>query len=381
MEKFAYIFLDIEWNQLIDQEENSVREPVQIGIIGTNEKLEEKKRFSRFIRIKDVKALSPDTRKTAHVTPALLKEVKSETVVYHRVSYLFPQYQYVVVWTEDAYDIFAEGMNRSNIRMPEHKVVVLQDIVSLIAAEKEKRISFEAALMKAGVSFQPKRLHYAKYDAQYLCQLYKKLYEKYADRTREQKCILNQNTGILHTAGCKYIKKNHTNFTEAEKILIFHGYRPCLYCRGKGGWKVFRWKTSARRKTAEQQKKSRMPENKMDFRTLSLTEKNIYLICRQFHLNCHISDGVVFIRAPFSAWRIYLDHQKVSKVYHENYRGKRTGAGRQNKWSEGFHKQTMNSRNFYDVVRYIYYHEKNFMEKTNRAKQIDELLDGIRKDT
>lgn len=43
MEKFAYIFLDIEWNQLIDQEENSVREPVQIGIIGTNEKLEEKK--------------------------------------------------------------------------------------------------------------------------------------------------------------------------------------------------------------------------------------------------------------------------------------------------------------------------------------------------
>ena len=41
----------------------------------------------------------------------------------------------------------------------------------------------------------------------------------------------------------------------------------------------------------------------------------------------------------------------------------------------------MNSRNFYDVVRYIYYHEKNFMEKTNRAKQIDELLDGIRKDT
>lgn len=117
-----------------------------------------------------------------------------------------------------------------------------------------------------------------------------------------------------------------------------------------------------------------------DMRTLSLTEDNIQLMCDRFGFKCNFVSNVVFLTTPVGYWRVYIANDKVTKVFHGNYKGNQTEFFKKRKCSEGFHRQDISLDNFYDVVRYIYHHDKN-MYKSKKKCRMELLFEKIEKES
>lgn len=367
-EKCKYLFVDIEWNQIAGTTDIDKREPIQIGIIETDEKLERQKLLSESIRLKSVETLTDETCKLVHVRRESIMQAKTEKEVFEKVKQSFPTYDYIVVWTKDTYEIFKSGMDKTDISMPRHRVLVLQDILNLISMNCEEKLGFEAALLKAGIQYEADCLHYSKYDVRYLLELFKTMYFKYAALTEREGCVINIRTKVIHSPDCRCIKEKNCEIVTNARRMIFYGYRPCKLCESKQDWRKFHW--------SEVLKKKRKQNIAKNMRKLPLTDDNIQRICRHFGIKCNIVSDVIFITTSIGYWRIYFTDNKVDKVFHGNYRINRTDFfKKKKKCNEGFHKQDISMENLYDVVRYIYYHDKNMFK--NRKSRIDKLFDKI----
>lgn len=144
-------------------------------------------------------------------------------------------------------------------------------------------------------------------------------YQKYSDATAEESCIANVVTKKLHAENCRYIKN--------------------------------------------------MP----------LTEKNIEKICKWFQLSYSISNDTVFIRTAFASWIVYLQDNKVKKLLHENYRSFNPKSFKKQKLkcTEGYHKQTLPSDNFYEVVEYIKCHDSGAVKRMSEKSRLEKLLEQV----
>lgn len=87
LEKFEYLFVDIEQNQTPGTNGIEDREPIQIGAVATDESMNLKKSFSRAMRL------------------------SSEE-----------KYKYEVVWTQDTYELLKRGMDTYGYSMPRHSI-------------------------------------------------------------------------------------------------------------------------------------------------------------------------------------------------------------------------------------------------------------------
>ena len=75
-----------------------------------------------------------------------------------------------------------------------------------------------------------------------------------------------------------------------------------------------------------------------------------------------------------------ISNDKVTKVFRGNYKGNQAEFFKKRKCSEGFHRQEISLDNFYDVVRYIYRHDKN-MYKSKKKCRMEILFEKIEKES
>lgn len=368
IERFEFLFVDIEWNQKAGTTDIQNREPIQIGVIGTNESMDCEKFFSKGICLDDIEALTEATCKLTHTCKMNVMQGKTEKEIFHKLNQSFESYKYIIVWARDTYELFIRGMKRAGLTMPKHSVIVLQEILSIIAVGKGKIIGFETALRKARIAYQPHYLHYAKHDVKYLVELYKWAYLKYIMLTKDESNVINAKSKIIHREDCRYVKSQSIAAERSKKGLLFYGYRPCVCCGTEREWQKLKWSTS-------------VPKGKkvipvVDYRSAELTDENINRICSLFHFKCNIVANAILISTAVGFWRIYIHEDKVIDVFHGNYKGKKAeGCLKRKKANEGFHKQVVSMENLYDVVRYIYYHDKNMYK--NKKSRIDRLFEQI----
>ena len=383
--RYEYLFLDMEWNQTRGTTDLANREPVQIGIIGTDEHLVQKKLFSKGIRVADVTNITEITCEMIRATKEMIMKAKTEEEVLDRVKQTFSSYRYVVVWTRDTYELFRAGMERNNIPMPRHKVVVLQDVLRVVAMSDGAAMSFEMALTEAGIAYEPAWLHCSRHDVEYLHMLFKTMYEQYATLTDLEYCAVTERSGIVHIPSCRYVIPGRAEMVREAKRLLFSGYRPCTCCGSKEAWQRFQWKRKKKAKkiakkknvmTGVKGKKNKvMPEKKV------LTEEDIFRICGEFELTCSMVSNVVFITTPMGYWRVYLHKGKVKQVLHGNYKARNRSIAasefynRKKKSNQGFHRQNIAMESFYDVAKYIHNHDKKRLKV--RKERIDMLFEQI----
>lgn len=372
LEKFEYLFVDIEWNQTPGTLGIEDREPIQIGIIATDENMNPMKSLSKAMRLSSEEKYNPNTLAISHVTLSAVMQANSEEAVWEKVRISFPKYRYIVVWTNDTYELLKRGMAAYGFAMPRHRVIVLQKILMRISTDG-KQVGFEQALKQVGIEYQKSYLHYAKHDVNYMYQLFCKSYEKYSLWTNGEICYLNKRSHIVHTTGCRYLKKTHTQaLIETTKNVLFQGNRICKVCGCEKEWNRLQWGKNSEIKR----------QNGADYlRELPLTEENISMICNKFHLEYNVASNVVFIRTPFSRWIVHIQDDRVTKLRHENYRQRRSEALKSNKkCMEGYHKQKLPSDKFFDVVNYIKRHDENMLQGLgNKRSRIEIILDRIKK--
>lgn len=331
-EQVEYLFLDLEWNQPCGTTELADREAVQIGIVAADAQLKQLRSFSRVIRLKNPDLLNSRTVKIVHMSESNIMLGRSREEVMEIVYHCFPVYRYLVVWTRDTYDLFRRDMKECGMVMPKHRVVVLQDVLGLITGNMDRQIRFTHALQCADIEYNPCNLHYSKHDANYLYQLYTKCYRQYCELTKSEYCDTNAQTGKMHIERCRYTWKFRPDVMLLKpKNSIFKGYTACKICARQGKWKVFEWEIPA----------YTYQSRKADWKKLSLTEKNIEVLCRHFHMSYSICNEMLFVRTKFTSWIIYLQDGRVEKLLHENYKLSKSEYGkRQKKKSiEGYHKQ------------------------------------------
>lgn len=370
-ENFKYLFIDMEWNQKEGTQGIENREPIQIGLIGTDENLEDIKLFSKYISPEDIGALKAETCKMTHTNEKMLMQAKTLEEVFQRVKLSFSKYEYVVVWTMSTYELFVQSMNKAGIKLPRHKVLILQEVLGWISIKSGQNLGFETALKKAEISYNPSLLHNSKYDVQYMYELFKKIYSEYTELVEEEDCVINEKSKIIHSSECRYAKDKLNN-TVGKKNLIFKGYRPCSCCGTEDYWRRYFWELDTKKKKKTPRKKT----NHLEYRELPLTDENIELICKQFNMKCHIGESVIFLTTNCGYWRIYLAGEEVDEVFHGNFRVSKSEFKKKKKWNEGYHKQKISQIRFYDVVRYIYFHDKNSYANRNRSR-IDMLFEQI----
>lgn len=343
LEKFEYLFVDIEWNQTPGTNGIEDREPIQIGVVATDESMNLKKSFSRAMRLSSEEKYNPDTLVLSHSTLKSVMQANSEEIVLQKIKMSFPKYKYVVVWTKDTYELFKRGMDTYGYSMPRHRVIVFQEVLMHIASDGVNQIGFERALKQAGIEFQKNFLHYSKHDANYMYQLFCKCYKEYTRWTNQEVCYLSPRTHIIHTGSCRYSNKNHLLATnQAAKHVIFQGNRVCKICGCEDEWNRLQWGVSSGVKQ----------NNRAEYlRELPLTDENMSMICNKFRLDYNIASDMVFIRTSFSGWIVHIQNDRVTKLRHENYRQRRDEALKiHKKCFEGYHKQKLPSSRFYDVV-------------------------------
>lgn len=375
-----YLFLDIEWNQTPGTADAKNRAPVQIGIVSADQNLQERNTFSKTIRLSDPAQLNRETVRVAHMNKSQIMQAQTEDIVFDRVRQTFPAYKYVVVWTEETYELFKRGMKTYGLTMPKHQAVILQDVLMYVASGQNRQIGFEKALRLAKIAYAPENLHYSKHDAKYLYMLFKQCYEAYFQMAGKETCVANMMSGKLHTQRCRYAKAaDQGNFLTMPKTKLFQGYTVCKLCSGGGEWNYLDWdskKIPAKQPTKDGKKVKK--STKVNMRSLPLTEDNIRRICSELGLSCSVGQDVIFIKTVFSRWAVYIRNGKVQKLHHENYRAYRSEyLKKQKKYAEGYHEQKLPSDNFYDVAFYIKCHDESFIKKMGQKSRIEQLFDMI----
>lgn len=141
----AYLFLDIEWNQAPETADLEGREAIQIGVVAADAAMKKVKSFSMAIQLKHPELLSTETIKVAHTTANNIMQAKPEDIVLTNFSQTFPEYQYIVVWSREIYDLFKRDMKNYKVSMQKHQVIVLQEVVNAVAGNVKKMIGFELA--------------------------------------------------------------------------------------------------------------------------------------------------------------------------------------------------------------------------------------------
>ena len=372
-DKIEFLFIDMEWNQKSGTKDLEGKEPIQIGLLGADACLEETKLFSKGIRLADVNTLTEETCRITHASVDTIMRANSPEEVFKRVKMSFPKFKYIVVWTKDTYDLFICSAKQSGIKLPRHRVLVLQDIIGLIAVPDNKKIGFETVLTKAEIQYNPAYLHFSKHDVQYLFALYKKMYAEYQELTIYESGVVNEKTRIIHTSECRYAKHVKGSAHPGVKELVFRGYRVCNCCGGELNLRKIYWIPTLQE---EKSKKAGHVISENELRNLPLTESNIKQICNRYSMKCNISEYIIFLTTNCGYWRLYFDGEKVNKVFHGNYKMKQSDHKKKKKCNEGFHQQKISFTNFYDVVRYIYHHDKNLYVNCKKSK-VEILLDKI----
>lgn len=370
-EQIEYLFVDIEWNQPTGTADLGYREAIEIGIVAADARLNQVKTFSRMIRLKDPDTLNPHTVMITHMPKSNIMQGRTREEVMGIVRQCFPAYKYLVVWAKDTYDLFRRDMKECGIPMPKHRVVILQDVLGLITGNNDSQIQFEQALQCAEIEYKSNYLHYSRHDANYLYQLYTKLYRQYSKLTYADYCDTNVQTGKMHIAGCHYAEKARQEVILPKlKNSIFRGYTACRSCAHQIGWKQFEWDISTYTHSVQT----------ADLKKLRLTEKNIEMLCKYFHMSYSICNGMIFVKTGFTRWIIYLQDGKVSKLLHENYKPSKSEYSKKQKKKcmEGYHKQKLPSQNLYEVLRYIDSHDSSMVKRMTKKSRLEQLFEQVK---
>ena len=251
--------------------------------------------------------------------------------------------------------------------------MVLQDVLGVIAGSGNDQIGFENALICSGIEYVPNYLYYAKHDANYLYQIFYQCLQQYSGMTATENCFANDATRMLHTESCRYVQSmSAERKVVVPKSMIFRGYTVCKCCGKKQNWKQLEWEFSSIQKAKNK-------KNREDLKQLPPTESNIEKICKWFQLSYSVSSNAVFVRTAFSRWIVYLQEDKVKKLFHENYRTNKSQYFKKQKMkcTEGYHKQKLPSENFFEVIQYIKYHDAGTVKRMSKKSRLEKLLEMV----
>lgn len=96
------------------------------------------------------------------------------------------------------------------------------------------------------------------------------------------------------------------------------------------------------------------------------SEEEIHELCNTFGFDCYINLEGVNVTTNCGVWKIYMDEDGVTDVYHKNYKNGNSFS-KLNKYRgdvyQRYHRQDIEMTDLYDVLLYIKEHDENLLYK------------------
>ena len=313
---------------------------------------EEVKTYSRFIHPQYMELMT----KERYLSFGGLKQFDLENAssiedISRRFYKTFYEYDLLVMWSRKEYEILMASLKRGGHVQAEHKAIFLEELIKMSKGYSKPFLS-ELKAYKVNVD-DKYNLHYSKYKAKYLAELYfaaKKSYSVFLKR--EDFWFMKSCCGnVVHKVGCSIGKKIPIKYVREASIAdLFDGYEVCDECC-KGKLMLLPDRSHVR-----YPKKSQFEE------------EQIAKMCEEFGMKYTLSENIVFVKTQYSSWRVFHDGKFVLDVYHENLRlDDQDKVWKKDSFNEGFHKQRVFSNILYDVLYYIHNHDRDFFRLNNRS--------------
>lgn len=367
MEKMKYLFLDLVWSQEggFEAKENQV---LELAVACFSEDFACQRRFARMVKPTDIYGISERTYQFLNISKKSLMEEDTIDVILDEFSQKFPYYEVIVVWNENTYKLFLEKCCNNHIRLPKHRVLVLQDIIASIDSKK-CIYSMKRYMKKCGIHYKMDRFNYSKYDVERMRLLFLEIRKQYFNYLKgtTRKYYRSSSSNIIHVKSCHFMKRmlpEKRVLVEGRELL--EGYSVCKCCRKKFPSIHFKANKTSKPKV-------------VDERQFEFDDEYVYEACHGYGLSCQVSNEVIFVKSSIAAWRIYHNYEKVTEVFHQNMNlTNRDNTKKRRSLNTGFHKQSLKEKNLEAVLRYIYYHDKNYFSgKRAQKSKVEQLFEKL----
>lgn len=382
-----YCFLDIEWSQSDSHDRTAGDEILSIGAVGCDENLKELVRFSSIIRPLCVNNISKESLEFIHATKEEIEEANDAGKVFEKFKEHCPKFEILVMWSRESYDIFLESVEKTGAKLHYSRTLIMQELLAFVDKKGiQRHPGFETTLIKNNLTYNPDKLHYSYYDAELLRKLFqcfKNLWLDWVQKDQESIYIKSIHSKVVHTTKCHIATQiNEENKDEIGLDKLLDGYQPCKYCHpNKNFHEVIKKGRLANREAGSASEKGKNKEREKDQKKEKqngFDESFVSEACNKLGLDCRMGQGVIFVKTPATAWRIFHNYIKVIEVYHENHKYNKDIKTKKRDYNEGFHRQDIVSHKLEDVLQYIKEHDEDLLEKRAfRRTKLEKLLDMV----
>lgn len=98
-------------------------------------------------------------------------------------------------------------------------------------------------------------------------------------------------------------------------------------------------------------------------------EAAVEAFCARRNIACTVACRWIFLRTPAAHWRIEHDGYKALTVYHENLNPSKRSEGK-SKMHTGFHRQTVYSKDIFEIIAYIHCHDQRFLRSKRAPSRV-----------
>lgn len=303
----------------------------------------EVKSYSRFIHPQHMELMT----KERYLSFGGLKEWDLERAssiedISRRFYKTFYEYDFLVMWNRKEYEILMNSLKRGTYLREDHKPIFLEDLIKITKGYVQ---SFFKELEAYGINIEDKyNLHYSKFKVKYMAQLYYAAQNIYSDFLESEKAyfLKKAEEDIIHKANCDLVNSTE-NWIKAGAAELFYGVTLCECCK----------------------ENLKLLPDKMHIRyplKTQFEEAQIAKMCEEFGVKYSLSENIIFIKTCCFNWRIFHNGQIVTDVYHQNLRYNYL-QHKKDSFNKGFHRQNISFTNLYDVLYYIYNHDKQFLKQ------------------
>ena len=355
MERFKeanlYI-LDMEW-----AEDGDIIQPLEIALLPADVK---SLSFFSFIQPTDFSAITPDLLHFLRLKSSTLEKAPAFRDVIYEMSHKMldnsGKSNIAIIWHSSTKENFLRACKENRIRTSFQEIISLRDIMLISQEINAGSYGLRKMLKSYDICFDARFLNTSSYDVLCLKKLFLQ-FRKSCEESKLKECLKAcENTKVIHAEGCPYCKTAKTkSIREFSSSDLFLGYRFCKHCSSS----IQPWVpvlSTREGENAKLQKKaySISPDKQLD-------EEFIATMCVHFDLEYAIKGYYIEIRTSCGRWKLYHDGKNIIKVFHGNHYGKVS--------KQGYHEQNLKSESLYEVLRYIYEHDRKVEEKKIKSNK------------
>lgn len=226
----TYLFVTLMWN-----DRGQAPEPEDIfALCCQSHGQGETSGYGHYVRPADFSVLTKQTKDAIYHNIAVLEMAKPLTEVIGKVVHTFREYDVLVMWSRQAYELLRRAFRESGHRLRTTRVVLLEELLrAAVAPQNGRPLGFRKALGTFRVQTTKETYYQPKYRAGFLLELWDRVGQLAAQSPEwaQTELFVHPKTRVVHLPDCPHLELEHAEPCTMQALL--EGAHLCKDCQKK----------------------------------------------------------------------------------------------------------------------------------------------------